>query len=178
VERGGEVEPEEWAALLAWAFRELETVLPSGEVSLEEGVAMQQLRGAAELGEGLGEGVVHHGGEEAPWTVLFLPAGAVEPSCLNRTVRVLPVDTVQEALSALKEWAPYLQTVGVVGLEGRRAEVMEELARLGVSRIPNLEGVPWPRPWWHHDGSGPLQDLVRWTDVEGVEILSQGIAEE
>jgi hypothetical protein len=178
VERGGEVEPEEWAALLAWAFQELETALPSGEVSLEEGVAMQQLRGAAELGEGLGEGVVHHGGEEAPWTVLFLPAGAVEPSCLNRTVRVLPVDTVQEALSALKEWTPYLQTVGVAGLEGRTAEVLEELARLGVSRIPELEGVPWPRPWWHHDGSGPLQDLVRWTDVEGVEILSQGIGEE
>jgi hypothetical protein len=178
VERGGEVEPEEWAALLAWAFQELETALPSGEVSLEEGVAMQQLRGAAELGEGLGEGVVHHGGEEAPWTVLFLPAGAVEPSCLNRTVRVLPVDTVQEALSALKEWTPYLQTVGVAGLEGRTAEVLEELARLGVSRIPKLEGVPWPRPWWHHDGSGPLQDLVRWTDVEGVEILSQGIGEE
>ncbi len=171
VEKGGKVEPEEWADLLAWAFQEVETTLPSGEVSLEDGVAIQQLRGAAELGEGLGEGVVHHGGEGAPWTVLFLPGGVVELSCLNRTVRVLPVDTVQEALSALKEWAPYLQTVGIAGLGGRRAEVMEGLARLGVSRISDLEGVPWPRPWWHHDGSGPLQDLVRWTDVEGVEIL-------
>ncbi|MFH1765526.1 MAG: acyl-CoA reductase [Gemmatimonadota bacterium] len=178
VERGGEVEPGEWAALLAGALQELETVLPSGDVSLEEGVAIQQLRGVAELEEGLGEVVVHHGGDRAPWTVLFLPGGTIEPSCLNRTVRVVPVDTVQEALSALGSWVPYLQTVGVTGLEGRASEVMESLARLGVTRIASLGEVPWPRPWWHHDGFGPLQDLVRWTDVEGVDSFSSGTVEE
>lgn len=178
VERGGEVEPGEWAALLAGALRELETVLPSGEVSLEEGVAIQQLRGVAELEEGFGEVVVHHGGDKAPWTVLFLPGGTAEPSCLNRTVRVVPVDTLQEAVSALRSWVPYLQTVGVAGLEGRVSEVVESLARLGVTRISSLGEVPWPRPWWHHDGFGPLQELVRWTDVEGVDFLSSGTVEE
>ncbi len=178
VERGGKVEPGEWAALLAGALRELETVLPSGEVSLEEGVAIQQLRGVAELEEGFGEVVVHHGGDKAPWTVLFLPGGTAEPSCLNRTVRVIPVDTLQEAVSALRSWVPYLQTVGVAGLGGRGSEVVESLARLGVTRISSLEEVPWPRPWWHHDGSGPLQDLVRWTDVEGVDFLSSDNVEE
>ncbi len=177
VERGGEVEPEDWAGLLAGALQELERVLPSGEFSLEEGVAIQQLRGVAEMEEGLGNGVVHHGGEGAPWTVLFLPGGTVEPSCLNRTVRVLPVDTVEDALSALRVWAPHLQTVGVAGLEDRTADVLESLARLGVSRISSFEGVPWPRTWWHHDGSGPLQDLIRWTDVEGVGFFSPGVDE-
>jgi len=177
VERGGEVEPEDWAGLLAGALQELERVLPSGEFSVEEGVAIQQLRGVAEMEEGLGNGVVHHGGEGAPWTVLFLPGGIVEPSCLNRTVRVLPVDTVEDALSALRIWAPHLQTVGVAGLEDRTDGVLESLARLGVSRISSLEGVPWPRPWWHHDGSGPLQDLIRWTDVEGGGFFSPGAAE-
>jgi hypothetical protein len=177
VERGGEVGPEEWAALLAGELRELERVLPSGAVTLEDGVAIQQLRGVGELGEGLGSGVVHHGGEGAPWTVLFLPGGSVAPSCLNRTVRVLPVDTIQEAVSSLGEWAAYLQTVGVAGLEGRTVEVMESLVRLGVSRITALEGVPWPRPWWHHDGFGPLQELVRWTDMEGGAFLSSDTAE-
>ena len=178
VEKGGEVAPREFAVLLARAFQELEPVLPSGRVSLEDGVALQQLRGVAELEEGSGRGVVHHGGEESPWTVLYLPGGPVEPSCLNRTVRVVPVDTIPDALAELKDWVPYLQTVGVAGLGEQEAEVTEVLARLGVSRITELGGVPWPRPGWHHDGSGPLLDLVRWTDVEGADPVSSGIAEE
>ncbi len=129
------------------------------------------------MGEGLGDGIVHHGGDEAPWTVLFLPGGAIEPPCLNRTVRVLPVDKVQDALSALVRWAPFLQTVGIAGLEGRAAEIIESLARLGVSRVASLGGVPWPRPRWHQDGFGPLRDLVRWTDVERAESFSPDAAE-
>jgi len=178
VERGGEVDPEGWAALLARALEELEVVLPSGVVSLEEALAIQQIRGVAELGEGSGNGVVHHGGEGACWTVLYRTGGDIEPSCLNRTVTVLAVDTVQDALSMLEEWVPYLQTVGVAGLEGRKVEVIEKLARLGVSRVSSLGGTPWPRPWWHHDGFGPLQDLVRWTDVEEGDFFSSGSAEE
>jgi len=166
VERGGRVEPEGWAALLGDAFRDLESVLPSGIPSVEEGVAIQHLRGAAELNEGMGVGVVHHGGKDGSWTVLFLPKGHVEPSCLNRTVRVIPVNQLEDALEILKEWAPYLQTVGVAGLGEGMPEVRESLARLGVSRISSLGEVPWPKPWWRHDGSGPLNDLVRWTDVE------------
>ena len=49
---------------------------------------------------------------------------------------------------------------------------MEDMARLGVSRIAPMEKVPWPPSWWHHDGSGPLRDLVRWTDLESGEDLS------
>lgn len=166
VERGGEVEPEEWANFLAEALDEMENVLPSGEVSPEDGVAIQQLRGVAELGDGMGDGTTHHGGEAAPWTVVFRPHGTVEPSCLHRSVRVLAVDDVREALSAMEDWGRYLQTVGVAGFEGRMPELVEALSRLGVSRISPLARVPWPDPWWRHDGFGPLVGLVRWTDVE------------
>lgn len=166
VERGGEVEPEEWANFLAEALDEMETVLPSGEVSAEDGVSIQQHRGVAELIDGMGDGTTRHGGEAAPWTVVFRPHGTVEASCLHRSVRVLAVEDVMEALSALEDWAPYLQTVGVAGFEGRMPELADALSRLGVSRISPLARVPWPDPWWHHDGFGPLVELVRWTDVE------------
>jgi hypothetical protein len=167
VETGGGVSPEEWTVLLGDALREVEATLPSGDLSLEDGVAVQQVRGDAELAEGLGEGTVHHGGEGAPWTVLYVPGGVMEPSCLNRTVRVLPLKGLGEALQILEGWSPYLQTVGVSGLGDRLPELADGLARLGVSRITKLVGMPWPRPWWHHDGTGPLRDLVRWTDWEG-----------
>ena len=167
VEKGGEVGPEAWAELLAGAFSDLETELPSGEVAPEEAVAIQQIRGSAELAEGLGKTVVRHGEDRAPWTVILQAEGPLEPSCLNRTVRVLPVDGFGSALAALREWSPFLQTVGIVGFGDDEGELAENLARLGVSRIVSLAQVPWPLPWWHHDGSGPLLDLVRWTDLEG-----------
>jgi hypothetical protein len=101
----------------------------------------------------------------------------VEASCLNRTVRVLAVDDLRESLPALKDWVPFLQTVGVAGMEGRMPEMVEALSRLGVSRISPLAKVPWPDPWWHHDGFGPLVELVRWTDVEDEEGISPETAE-
>ena len=101
----------------------------------------------------------------------------MEPSCLNRTVRILAVDDLREALSALKDWVPFLQTVGVAGLEGRVREVVERLSKLGVSRICPLARMPWPDPWWHHDGFGPLVELVHWTDVEDDDGISSKTVE-
>lgn len=166
VEEGGEAEPATWAGHLARALERLEEELPSGPVTGTEGVALQQLRGEAEVAEAVGKGFVLHGGGEAPWTVLFQPHGQVEPSCLNRTVRVIPVPELKEGLVLLKGWGPQLQTVGVAGLGKGREEILEALAAMGVSRIAPLGGVPWPPPWWHHDGEGPLRSLVRWTDLE------------
>jgi hypothetical protein len=166
VEAGGKTAPGEWAALLAGSLRDLEASLPSGPLPPEQGAALQQLRGWAEMEEGAGRGVVHHGGPEAPWTVDFRPHGRPEPSCLGRTVRVIPVEDLGEAVAALRSWRSYLQTVGVAGLGDRHEDVAESLARLGVSRMTPLEAMPWPPPWWHHDGEGPLRALVRWMDVE------------
>ncbi|MGD8361776.1 MAG: acyl-CoA reductase [Gemmatimonadota bacterium] len=166
VEEGGETGPEAWAEHLSGALKGMEEELPSGPVSAEEGSALQQLRGKAELEESQGRGRVFHGGSAAPWTVLFEPGGKPEVSCLNRTVKVIPVGAVADILPSLEPWRSHLQTVGVAGLGGGRQEVLEGLARLGVSRVVEMARVPWPPPWWHHDGSGPLQALVRWMDVE------------
>jgi hypothetical protein len=96
----------------------MEEELPSGPVSAEEGSALQQLRGKAELEESQGRGRVFHGGSAAPWTVLFEPGGKPEVSCLNRTVKVIPVGAVADILPSLEPWRSHLQTVGVAGLGG------------------------------------------------------------
>jgi hypothetical protein len=178
VEEGGEVDPGRFAELLAGGLQEMESQLPSGPHSQEEWAAVQQLRGEGEMGEGLGSAKVFHGGEEAPWTVLYLPGGELEPSCLGRTVRVFPVKDVGEALESMSQWKAHLQTVGLSGFDNRIKEVGEALARLGVSRISRMGDVPWPDPWWHHDGTGPLRDLVLWTDLEGTRSFSSDDAEE
>jgi len=166
VEEGGGVTPEAWARELAGAMEDLERILPSGEPSPTEGAALQQRRGGAEVEESLGNGWVLHGGADAPWTVHYLPDPILEPSCLNRMIRVSPVPGLEEVPGILAPWAPHLQTVGVAGLGQAGDAFLEALSGLGVSRITPLEGVPWPPAWWHHDGQGPLRALVRWTDVE------------
>lgn len=167
VERGGEIEPQGWARLLASELDVLERTLPSGRISPEEAVALQQTRGRAEAEEGSGRGAVYHGAGTAPWTVLFEEGGAVEPTCLNRTVRVVPVDDAESVPARLEPWSPYLQTLAVAGLGERTEPFADKMARMGVSRVTPLGSAPWPPAWWHHDGLGPLQAMVRWTDLEG-----------
>jgi hypothetical protein len=165
VEMGGGVEPEAFADLVAQALEELEARLPSGPVTPGGGAELQQLRGEAEIQEALGRGFVRHGGEEGPWTVLFQPGQLVVPSCLNRTVRVIPVADLEDGLERLEDWEDHLQTVCVAGVE-EDSHALEALVTMGVSRIVSFRGAPWPLPWWHHDGEGPLRSLVRWTDLE------------
>ena len=157
---------EEWTGILAAHLERLEATLPSGNIPTDVAVAIQQTRGVGEMEEGGGRAVVHHGGAEGSWTVVFQPHGDLKPSCLHRTVSVLPVKSLEEALGRLEEWKDYLQSVGVAGVGGETPEILERLARMGVSRITTLDGLPWPPPWWHHDGSGPLRDMVRWADLE------------
>jgi len=166
VEEGGKVPPEAFAEMVGRALEETEAQLPSGLVSPEEGAALQQVRGEGEVAEALGDGFVRHGAEAGPWTLLFQPEGRVEPSCLNRTVRIIPVSTLEAGVALLREWGPQLQTVGLAGLGEGQETLLDVLMELGVSRITTFDQVPWPPPWWHHDGDGPLRTLVRWTDLE------------
>lgn len=167
VEEGGAVSPGDWAALLAKALQEIEKELPSGPLEPEGWAAVQQVRAAAELEEGLGGGVVvYHGGALASWTVVFHPGGELLPSCLGRTVRVLPVPGLLQGVELLAEWSKFLQTVGTAGVGEGADALAEALVRMGVCRITSLEEMPWPAPWWRHDGVGPLQALVRWADWE------------
>ena len=61
----------------------------------------------------------------------------------------------------------HLQTVGVAGLGERVEEVAAALGKVGAVRICPLSDVPFPPPWWHHDGRGPLSVFLRWVDLEG-----------
>ncbi|NIP60439.1 MAG: hypothetical protein GWM92_18820 [Gemmatimonadetes bacterium] len=109
---------------------------------------------------------MHHGGGDAPWTVVVEPGAGFTPSCLGRVVRVHPVDRLEEALEALRPVRPHLQTVALACVDERRGKLAEAIARAGAARICALEDAPWPPAWWHHDGSGALRSLVRWVDLE------------
>ena len=167
VEEGAKGGARAFAERVAVALGVLERELPGGVPDPSEASALQQLRGTAELLAAAGGGVeVHHGGD-ARWTVLLEDGDRVEGRGGGRLIRVRPLQRLDQIVSELAPFSGHLQTVGVAGLGQRLEGLARTLAELGVSRVVPFRSVPFPPPWWHHDGGGPLRDVVRWVDLEG-----------
>ena len=166
-ERGGETSPERWAELVSEAMERLEREIPRGAVSPGEAAAIRQARGEAEFGELAGKGHrLFSSGQTTAWSVIYDPDVPFSPSCLNRLVRIKPIDSLDEVAALVAPLGELLQTVGVAASRPRLAKLAEQLGRLGASLIAPLASIPWPPPHWHHDGRPPLTDLVRWCDIE------------
>ena len=164
-EQGGERAPAAFAEALAEALHGLEATLPTGALDAAEASALHQARGTAELMAGFGEGRIFHGAAE-PWTVLYEPEPQTLPPLAGRFARVRPLDSLDLLPKSLEPLGGHLQTVGFAGLGDRLEELAWRLGRLGAVRVAPFHAVPFPPPWWHHDGGGPLGDLVRWVDLE------------
>ncbi len=167
VEEGGAATPGGFARELADALGRMEGSLPGGTLDASEAAALHQLRGTAELLAASGSGAALYHGGAAAWTVVFDPRAELDAACVGRVVRVRPVADALAVAARLAPLRGHLQTVGVAGCEGRLEALAESLARIGVSRVAPFSAVPFPPPWWHHDGEGPLTALLRRTDLEG-----------
>lgn len=167
LERGGELEPAEFAALVAEGLERIEEVLPRGQLTAEEAATIQQVRGAAEFRAIAGREVRVLASEGTEYTVIYEDDPAFTTSCLNRVIRLAPLDDLAQLPTHLEPYRAYLQTVGVAASPVRRRDVAGRLGAIGVSRVTTIEAMPWPPPAWHHDGQEPLRELLRWTDLEG-----------
>ncbi|MCG6989269.1 MAG: hypothetical protein LJF06_13965 [Gemmatimonadetes bacterium] len=166
VVEGGEIDPRGFATLLAETLASLEGHLPGGVLDGLEASTLHQLRGTTELLAASGSGVeIRHGGA-ASWTVIWDPSPEFTPTCVGRVVRVKPVAHAARVAELVAPYSAHLQTVAVAGLGGETEAVAEALARVGVTRVTAFADVPFPPPWWHHDGLGPLGALVRWVDLD------------
>jgi len=158
-----------FAKALGAALADLERALPTGALDAASASALHQARGVAELTAGDAGGRILHGGP-VPWTVVLESASegarASFPS-VGRVARLWPVADVDAVPALLAPLAPHLQTVGVAGLGARLEALARVLGGLGAVRVAPFATVPFPPPWWHHDGRGPLRDLVRFVDLEG-----------
>jgi len=166
VERGGEVDPAELAEMIGGALAGIGRELPRGRISPAEAAAVHQARGAAEFRAIAGEDVVlHPQAVGSSFTVAYDADPAFAPSCLNRFLWVKPIDDLLQAVECVRPYAAYLQTVAVAGAGERLDGLALALAAAGATRVTTFTDAPWPPPDWHHDGRGPLVELVRWTDL-------------
>jgi hypothetical protein len=167
VEEGGEVDPRSFAETLADRLAHWSERLPPGLMEAEEASAVRQLTGEVEMRIAAGAPLELWSGEALAWGVILDPEPGFRGSCLGRVIRVRAVADLQVALSEMTSVSRHLQTVALEGVSPPgRTRMAEALAAIGASRVTSLADAPWPPPWWHHDGGGPLRSLIRWTDLE------------
>jgi len=159
------VTPLEFTRALAAAFEQLEETLPRGHLESAESAAVHRLRNEAEFRAIAGAPVEIFAAPGTAWTVVLDATGELRASCLNRFVTVHPLRTLNAAVLRLAPLAAALQTVAVAGAEELEA-VATTLGRLGATRVTSFRAAPWPPGHAHHDGRGPLRELVRWTELE------------
>jgi hypothetical protein len=156
-----------FAGRLAAALDRVEAELPRGRLQPEEAAAVRGLRTAVEFRGIAGEDVELWAGAGLAWTVVFDATGRSAASCLNRSIVVRSAPASDAVVDELQPLGRYLQTVGTAGFtEAERTALALRLAAIGVTRITPISAMPWPPPTWHHDGRGPLRELVRWVDLE------------
>jgi hypothetical protein len=165
VEDTGGALVEEFGEKLADSFRRLEDELPRGRISPQEAASIQMERGAAEL-RGHSRYVRIFAPTGTEWTVVLDHEPAFRPSCLNRFIHLHPIGSLEEGPDILAPGGHHLQSVAVAATPERTTALAHDLARIGATRITSFDRIPFPPPEWHHDGRGPLRELLRWVDLE------------
>jgi len=163
VERGGAISPEVFARYLARQLAAFEEKFPRRRLTLAESAAVSAWRGAEEATPG---GLVI-GAADGAWSVsLQLEDRSFRPSGLNRAVRVVAVDRLDEAVEAAAPYGALLQTVGVAAPREAVFDLAARLGAVGVNRIAALGDMTAPEAGWHHDGRFNLLDLVEITEID------------
>jgi acyl-CoA reductase-like NAD-dependent aldehyde dehydrogenase len=156
-----------FAERVAGQLQRIQADLPRGRLDRAEAAAIRQARTRAEFDAIAGGGSRVWQGRDLTYTVIFSTGAGFHGSCLNRTLFVRNVAGVSEIIEGARPYARFLQTVGVAGFTTQeRTDLAARLAEIGVSRTTSIAAMPWPPATWHHDGHGPLNEFVRWVDLE------------
>lgn len=166
VETGAPVSPKEFAALVANALEEVAHTLPRGPLSPAEAAAIHELRASAEFRSIAGENVDVFASVDTSATVIFETDAAFAGSPLNRVLRVKAVADADLIPGLLGPARHLLQTAALSGPSARIEALAPRLVARGVTRITSFDRMPFPLPFWHQDGRGPLGELLRWADLE------------
>ncbi len=168
LEEGGEVSPKEFTRILAKAMAAIQEIMPRGKLSAGEAALINQIRGRYEVRELNNEDIrMQTSSHGTAWTVVCeKDPGELNPSPLNRFVRLWSVKDISQVIRELKPVGPFLQNAAVAIGDEREASIIRELGELGVARITSPGNMPVPSMMWHHDGIATLAALLRWCDVE------------
>lgn len=164
----------DFASALAFARRlvaplgELARSLPPGRTTVEEQVAVQRFRAAAEW-EGISSAKVDviAPDDSLDWSIVVEEDPTLRPTPLCRSLRVVPFANEAELARALAPARRFLEAAGIAAPADRARRLGETLARAGVNRLCPLGVMQRPPLSWRQGGRPRIGDWVEWSIDEG-----------
>ncbi|MEP9379284.1 acyl-CoA reductase [Aquabacter sp. CN5-332] len=177
VGRGGPVAPGEFARYVAHELAALAHRHPRRGLSPEEAASLAAWRGTQEL-RALDGGAELFGEPADPWAVVHVETPeALAPTGLNRTLKLVSVDSLDAVPALVAPYRTFLQTAGIAAPPTELFRLAAQLGEVGVTRIAALGRMTAPEAGWHHDGRFSLLDLVTMTEIEhSAEAAAEGFA--
>ena len=169
IERGGSIAPRQFAQYLAHELAALEHKFPRRPLSISESSSIVAWRSAEEFA--VDANVI--GDVNGAWSVSYVEeSDEIKPSELNRSIRVVAVDDLQEVPERIAPYKRLLQTVGIAVSPKRLLILSKSLGAAGITRISALGDMTAPEAGWHHDGRFNLSDLIRIVEIDGRTFLA------
>lgn len=178
VERGGRVSPRDFAEQVSRELAGFARRHPRRALSVAEAACVAAWRSAEEMRafEEKGRAVLGDAGD--PWSVVLVEeAEALAPSGLNRTLKVVAVDSLDAVLPLVAPFRAFLQSAAVAAAPEELFAIAALLGEAGVTRISAFGRMTAPEAGWHNDGRFNLLDLVTITEIEqSAELAAEGFA--
>jgi len=178
VERGARVSPRQFAGYLANELACLEEKYPRRALTPAEARDVAKWRQKEELKTLSDAEIEVLRDDEGAWVVVYYNDSVdLSPSGLNRTIKVVAVDTPMQVPSHVQSFRDVLQSVGVAATPEELHLIAKALGGVGVTRISGIGSMSSPEAGWHHDGRFNLKDLVTITEIESsAETVSETLA--
>lgn len=167
VQKGGHVSPREFARYIARELDNFEKRYPRRSLSMEESASLASWRQKEEMSLFANRDKEVLGNVTNDWTVVFEENDvSFTPSPLNRVIRVLSFEKIEDIVPSIKPYRSFLQTVGIATNPKELFQWAEALGSIGVTRMTALGSMTSPEAGWHHDGRFNLLDLINMVDIE------------
>jgi hypothetical protein len=167
VERGGRVSPQEFSKYVAHELDCFERKFPRRDLSLDEAGSVAAWRHGEEARAFSRPGMEVMGDAAGRWSVVYAEdAEGLSPSGLNRTISIVAVDRLDDAVPYMARFKNFLQTVGIAAAPEELFRLAALLGEAGATRVCALGRMTEPEPGWHHDGRFNLLDLVTLAEID------------
>lgn len=178
VERGGPVSPQEFTHYLARELANFEHRFPRHELDIDEASNVAAWKTAQQLRAQTDADVEFISDPSGAWSAVYTDRiEDLSPSALNRNVKVVGVENLDDIAAHIAPFKALLQTVGVAASPEDLFRLSEQLGAVGVTRIAAIGRMSAPEAGWHHDGRFNLLDLVTMTEIEqGAETSAEAFA--
>ena len=145
VQKGGKVTPREFAQYMATELDNFGKRYPRRNLSMEESASLASWRQKEEMSVFSNSGKEVLGNSANEWTVVYEEeAKDFTPSPLNRVIRVIAFEKIEDILPSIKPYRSFLQTVGMAASPKELFQWAEMLAAIGVTRITALGRMTAP----------------------------------